>query len=333
MVVVIGAGVAGLAAARALVAGGREVVVLDKGRGVGGRCATRRIDGQAFDHGVAWFHGDDTGFLASFDGLEPGELIEGWPRRILGDGPPCNPSGLSPRARRFALASGATAYPKQLAVGLDVRLGARVTALAASDRGVEVEIDGAPAWTAHDVVLTAPPEQAAALLGGLRAPAVDATRFLLDRVSTVACLTILALYDAGAPELGFDVVLPEVGGPVALIANEASKRVPSARPALTIQATPAWSRRHLEESPERWGEALLAAAAAHVGSWVTAPRARELHRWRFARVRPPAWRAPVLLPVGRARLALAGDAFDEGAGVQGAYLAGQRAAALLLERS
>ena len=41
-VVVVGAGVAGLTAARSLAAFS-DVVVVDKGRGVGGRLATRRI--------------------------------------------------------------------------------------------------------------------------------------------------------------------------------------------------------------------------------------------------------------------------------------------------
>ncbi|MFN9939342.1 MAG: FAD-dependent oxidoreductase, partial [bacterium] len=41
-VVVVGAGVAGLACAGALRESGASVVVLEKSRGVGGRCATRR---------------------------------------------------------------------------------------------------------------------------------------------------------------------------------------------------------------------------------------------------------------------------------------------------
>ena len=41
---VIGAGMAGLACARELAAKGFEVTVFDKGRGLGGRTATRRAE-------------------------------------------------------------------------------------------------------------------------------------------------------------------------------------------------------------------------------------------------------------------------------------------------
>ena len=50
-VVVVGAGLAGLAAARHLVSRGRAVVVLETSDGVGGRMRSERIDGVTVDHG------------------------------------------------------------------------------------------------------------------------------------------------------------------------------------------------------------------------------------------------------------------------------------------
>ena len=47
----VGAGMAGLTAAHRL-SGVTEVVILDKGRGVGGRLATRRIGDATIDHGA-----------------------------------------------------------------------------------------------------------------------------------------------------------------------------------------------------------------------------------------------------------------------------------------
>ena len=44
-IVIIGAGLAGLAAARLLCKEGHNPILLDKGRRIGGRCGTRRVAG------------------------------------------------------------------------------------------------------------------------------------------------------------------------------------------------------------------------------------------------------------------------------------------------
>lgn len=56
-VVVVGAGIAGLSAARELVAAGRSVVVLEASPRIGGRLRTDRSLGVAFDLGASWIHG------------------------------------------------------------------------------------------------------------------------------------------------------------------------------------------------------------------------------------------------------------------------------------
>ena len=65
---IVGAGMAGLACAEALTSAGHAVVVLDKGRGPGGRMSTRRLEtplGEVrFDHGAQYFTGRDPGFRA-----------------------------------------------------------------------------------------------------------------------------------------------------------------------------------------------------------------------------------------------------------------------------
>jgi monoamine oxidase len=55
-VVVVGAGVAGLAAARALLAAGRRVLVLEARRRIGGRAWTVPLGGQPFDMGASFIH-------------------------------------------------------------------------------------------------------------------------------------------------------------------------------------------------------------------------------------------------------------------------------------
>jgi monoamine oxidase len=58
-VIVVGAGIAGLTAARDLRANGRSVVVLEASPRIGGRLRTDRSSRVAFDLGASWIHGVD----------------------------------------------------------------------------------------------------------------------------------------------------------------------------------------------------------------------------------------------------------------------------------
>ena len=90
--IVIGAGMAGLAAARTLVEAGREVVLLEARERIGGRAWTVERDGLPFDLGCHWFHSarDNplVGIARGF-GIEVEEnailWAQPWNRRKLGD--------------------------------------------------------------------------------------------------------------------------------------------------------------------------------------------------------------------------------------------------------
>lgn len=62
-VLVIGAGVSGLAAASALAHAGKQVVVLEARDRVGGRVHTERVGGHTTDVGASWIHGIDDSSL------------------------------------------------------------------------------------------------------------------------------------------------------------------------------------------------------------------------------------------------------------------------------
>ncbi len=73
-VIVVGAGLAGLSAARHLQAAGLSVIVLEAADAVGGRVRSDRVDGWTFDHGFQVF---DTGYP------EPRRLLSEGDRRAL----------------------------------------------------------------------------------------------------------------------------------------------------------------------------------------------------------------------------------------------------------
>lgn len=58
-VIVVGAGLAGLAAARKLQASGAEVIVLEAGNYIGGRVRTDMSLGAPFEYGAGWIHGPE----------------------------------------------------------------------------------------------------------------------------------------------------------------------------------------------------------------------------------------------------------------------------------
>ncbi len=151
-IAVVGAGLAGLSAARALAAARHEVVVFEKSRGLGGRLATRRVEGAVLDHGCPVIEAPRDGPLAhQIVDLGLDDLVR------LPD----------PEAGTTAVgfAAGQTRLAKALAEGLDVRRGVRVSALRRIAGGVEIaDEQGNGHGDAVAAIVTAPGPQAAALL-------------------------------------------------------------------------------------------------------------------------------------------------------------------------
>jgi renalase len=332
--VVIGAGLAGLAAARALARAGAGVVVLERETHVGGRCGTRTFEGVPVDHGAPFLHGRGADFVTAIEAVDGVAVIRDWPRRGDGPGTPCQPDALDPGQTRLVYAEGVGRFSEWLARGLEVRTRTTARALREVPGGLEVALADGGTVQARAVIVTAPVPEALALLDTLQPgpPPVEAARPMLELVRTEPCLVVMARYGAGAAPPPWDVSLPE-WGPLQTIVNDTSKRPPGAPLTLVLHGRGAWSRAHADDPPEAWARELLARAAARHGAWIAAPERNATHVWPHARVlRPtelvaaPLWR----LPSGGA-LGLAGDAFAPETGLEGACRSGERIAARLLE--
>lgn len=329
--VVVGAGVAGLSCARALADGGRRVLVIERARAVGGRCATRRVEGQEVDVGVAFLHGRDARFLSALGEVD-GTPLRGWPVQVHGSGRPCQPEAFAPGEVRLAFAEGVGAFPRHLARGLEVRLQRRVVALGAADGTVGLRFEDGAVMEAEDVVLALAAEQVDELLATLAPapPAVHAARAVLGMARSDACLSLAATYPPGAPAPGWHVSYPEGSRMIQLVSHDSAKRPRPPFLTLVFQAHPAWSHHHLED-PE-WPRAILDEAARLLGPWAAAPRSLDAHRWRHARTDLAAELAgPLLLelPSG-GRLGIAGDRFAPGGGVEAAWVSGRKLAGRIL---
>lgn len=324
-VLVVGAGAAGLAAAREIAAAGHAVVVVDKGRGVGGRLATRRIGEARLDHGAQFFTARSARF-AELTGrwLEAGVVRE-WCRgfRQPADGHP-----------RYVGVSGMTALAKDMAAGLDVRVGVRLGRVGRGGDGgwVATGDDGRPLASAGDpphafdaVVLTPPVPQSLDMAG----PALDpAARTRLEAVRyepTLAALLVLGDRPQLPPPGGVQF---DDGGPLGWIGDNQAKGV-SPVPAVTVHASGRRSQEWFDRVPAEVLDDLVGAARAHIGPAPVVDR--QLARWRYA--------TPAALHDGRSLigsdgprpLVCAGDAFGE-AKVEGAIRSGWSAAEAVLDR-
>lgn len=334
-VLVVGAGISGLACARKLVESGKRVVVLEKSRGVGGRCATRRIADSIVDHGLAFYHGDDADFRAALVSAGGENVVEDWPRVVRGRGAPCRPTSFRPGEWRLAFADGVTLFPKHLGADLDVRLQTRVRTVESAEDHWRVVDDKERVVTARDLVLAVPPPQGLNLLNlhGERPRELASLEMLLREIGFVSTLTLLALYPTGGPLPDWEMCYPEDSAILQLISHDSSKRNRPERTVLVLQALPAWSRRKWEVKAADWSAAMLAEAGRLAGRWAAEPETVQIHRWRFARIGSGGdlARPMMVTQAGGRRLAFVGDGFHPGGGVQAAWRAGDELAQRILE--
>ena len=331
-VLIVGAGIAGLSCARALADSGLAVKVLERARGVGGRCATRRMEGQPVDFGLAFFHGRSPDFLAALEEV-PATRLPGWPITTTGGGRPCQAEAFTSGEHRLAFQEGVQAFPKYLARDLPIELQANLTGLEIHSNRIHLTLADGRAMESPIVVLALAPEQALAQLEPLaQFSQVASARAVLGLVRSQTCLTVRALYPAQAPVPSWDMLFPETSSILQVIAHDSAKRQAPAHQALVFQAHPAWSRRHMETPA--WPGLLLQEAARLLGPWATCPLLAESHCWEYARSDRSAELAqPMLLELpGATALGLSGDRFAPGGGVEAAWLSGKLMARRILAR-
>jgi renalase len=328
--VVVGAGIAGLCAAREIVAAGGRVLVLDKARGLGGRMATRRLGSAVCDHGAQFFtvRGRAFGGIVA-EAHEAGAAVE-WCRGFTRDGSLGNAAGDGhPRWRGVR---GMTDLPKQLAGWLaesgrcTFRSAAKAVALSAADGAATVVLEDGDSITARGAILTPPVPQTLELLAAGGLPAIRSAEAAawrsLETIAYDPCFALLLVLDRPSlvPPPGGIQFDPAGGGPIAWIGDNCQKGI-SPVPALTVHADGAFSQQHFDDPPDQ----VAAMLVDHASPWIDGDPAttvieRSLHRWKFAL--PTTTIPEPLVAVSHAPpIACCGDAFA-GPRVEGAASSG-----------
>jgi predicted NAD/FAD-dependent oxidoreductase len=314
-VLIVGAGMSGIAAAAELAQAGKRVMVVEKGRGVGGRMATRRIGAAVFDHGAQFITARSERFARGMREWSGQDVVREWCRGFAGQ---------ADGHARWRGNPGMTAPPRSLARGIEVALETRIVSIALEETRWKAALEHGGFISSAAVVLTAPVPQSLALLdaGGFAAPADLRKR--LDGIQYERCLAVLAVLDgpSGMPPPGG---MAFEHGPLAWLADNQLKGI-SPVPCVTLHASHDFSLAHWEAERKEVALELLQAAAPWIRAGV---REFQTHGWLYSKPRQVHENACMLLD-DSPPLVMAGDAFA-GPKVEGAALSGWAAAEILLE--
>jgi hypothetical protein len=269
--------------------------------------STRRVETPlgtvSFDHGAQYFTARGDGFRAEVARWAAEGLAAPWPAA----GPEAwvgIPSMNTP--------------VKALAEGRSIAWSTVVEALSRDGDAWQLKTPEGLSGPFDTVVLALPAEQAAALLAGWDSDL--AARAAASQ--TAPCWTVMAAFGERLPvaadTLGEDGVL-------GWAARNSAKPGRGGPEAWVLQASPDWSRHHLEDPAEAVGQALLAAFAGRIGAPLPEPLVLQVHRWRYARSSAG---SDLALWSGAAQLGCCGD-WLAGPRIECAWDSGQALARLM----
>ena len=327
-IAVIGAGLAGLSCAQALLQAGHTVHVFDKSRGPSGRMSTRRAEDDngpwQCDHGAQYFTARDPAFRAEVARWQQAGVAALWDARLASfDGTAwSNPA--TPLERFVGtprMTSPAAWLVQHLGEPALAQWQTTVQRLDHSEGGWTItSAEHGPHSPRYSAVLLAvPAPQAVPLL----APVSPAGAALAASARMRGSWAVMLRY-ASPVALPFEGAFINTG-PLRWVARDSSKPGRTGQETWLLHASPEWSEAHIEDSAEAVTTALLTAFAALGGP---APLAATAHRWRYADTEPALtqgswWDAQM-------RLGLCGD-WLHGGKVEGAWLSGRALAQQVLK--
>ena len=270
-IVIIGSGLAGLAAGQLLREAGHNALILDKGRRVGGRISTRRADGFLFNHGAQFVTARSAAFNAvCARAVKAGQLAK-WP--------------LSGREDAFSGTPDMRGLAEFMAEGLAIRQQAeiknitRVKPSSVPHNGpLKLQLADGTVITCRHLIVTCPAPQTSRLLREA-APELSACA---KPVIYAPCWAVMAGFPTPIDLPRTLIQTPE--GPISWATYEPFRPGANQTAAVTLQATADFSKTHLEAEPTDICDQLLASFAEQQNIPLPYPSYSAAHRWRYAKV-------------------------------------------------
>lgn len=315
-VLIVGAGMSGLMAAQTLRQRGYSVQLIEGGRSVGGRLATRRVgSGGLADHGAQFFTVRSDTLRSYVDRWLGQDLVYiwgmGWSdgsvKRTAGDG-----------HARYACRGGMNALAKHLARDLEVCVNRLVTKIEYSESGWTLEDSAGDIYQAGGLIMTPPVPEALALLTKNGVYLQEDDQKALQRIRFGPCL-------CGIHEIDGEVELPAPGAVqnfqanVYWVADNRAKGI-SQTAIVTSHANANYSRQNWDAPEADIIRELESAVQPHLKEGARIVRT-QLKKWRYS-VPLTTHAHECLLANNLPPLVFAGDAFGGRGRVEGAFLSG-----------
>ena len=340
-VAVIGAGISGLFAARTLADHGLAVTVFDKGRMVGGRMSSRRVDGQwCFDHGAQYFTARDPRFRRYVDSWMHQGLVASWPDPsvvpaqkivVLQNG---QVTEKSDNKQRFVGTPSMNSVCQHLASGLDVRCDTQIARIESDANEIGVFDAASNRLGSFDrLIVAVPAAQASELLA-------DFTRLAqpISQIQMQPCWATMVSFERPLTGDGFgaDHTAGAAGWVGAFVhdsiltwvaRNSTKPNRPADAEHIVLHAGHEWTAANWDREPAEIAGELLTAFWQAAGIRPQTPFHLQAHRWKYAIPgNPPNQRCFFDAEFG---IAACGD-WAGGSRIEGAFLSGMSAAGRIL---
>jgi renalase len=300
-ILIVGAGISGIACAQALRSAGIDARVVDRGRKPGGRMSSRTINGRTVDLGASYFTAEpDTRFGSVVAGWLERGLARPWTDTVAVAGPDGIQSSRS-GPMRYSAPRGLRELVIDLAHGIDIEQEVTVDQVAAG------EADGQH----YDTVVLAMPDPQARRLLGAGSPLHDE---LNEGSSWKPCIAVVLEWSAREWQ-PFHTAFVNGVAELTSLSDDGDRRGDGA-PVLVAHTTAALARQHIDY-PDG-AIAPVTDAVRRVLSLTDAPVRSFAHRWTFAR---PAAQHPDPFLLSD-RIGVCGDAWGDRCSVAGAWASG-----------
>lgn len=288
---------AGLSAARILSQKSHEVMVLDKGRGVGGRMSTRTIDNAKADHGAQYFAVKTPEFQALISELQSDNIAAEWQ--------------LAQRDNvRFVGAKGMNMIPKKMASSLNVLVNEKVILI---ENNI-VKTESGNVYDFDNLIITIPIPQVIDLFQNSEIKFSEIDKIVLETIEYQPCIAVMAVLKQPTEIVSGGIILENQ--PVAWIADNFQKGI-TEMPTVTIHASGAYSAKRFDDDLQKVANDMISSVNQYVNPENII--SFQTHRWKFSNA-TKRYEKP-FYQIENKNIFLGGDGFGMG-NVEGAFLSG-----------